>query len=156
MTGARAAVAIGPLDHGDRARWEQLARGDKAFYKTDLADAEYERAWQRLVAGDAVQALGARVDGTLVGIAHFFFHPTVWLADACHLQDLFVDPAVRNRGVARALIEAVAASARERGAFRVYWHTHTGNATARALYDKVARHIGMIRYDLALDPPAGA
>ena len=151
MTRTRAAVAIGPLDDGDRARWELLARGYKAFYETELGGAEYERAWQRLVAGDAVHALGARLDGTLVGFAHFFFHPTVWLADACHLQDLFVDPAARNRGVARALIEAVAATARERGAFRLYWHTHTGNATARALYDKVARHIGMIRYDRALD-----
>ena len=151
MTRTRAAVAIGPLDDGDRARWELLAHGYKAFYESELADAEYERAWQRLVAGDAVHALGARLDGTLVGFAHFFFHPTVWLADACHLQDLFVDPAARNRGVARALIEAVAATARERGAFRVYWHTHTDNATARALYDKVARHIGMIRYDLVLD-----
>ena len=154
MTFARAAVTIGPLGAGDRARWELLARGYKAFYETELADAEYDRAWRRLLAGADVHALGARVDGALVGIAHYFFHPTVWLADACHLQDLFVDPEVRNRGVARALIEAVAATARERGAFRVYWHTHTGNATARALYDKVARHIGMIRYDRALDPAA--
>jgi GNAT superfamily N-acetyltransferase len=156
VTSTRAAVAIGPLDDGDRARWELLARGYKAFYATEIADAEVELAWQRLVAGDAVHALGARLDGTLVGIAHFFFHPTVWLGDACHLQDLFVDPAARNRGVARALIEAVAATARERGAFRLYWHTHTGNATARALYDKVARHIGMIRYDLALDTTTAA
>ena len=96
MTRTRAAVAIGPLDDGDRARWELLAHGYKAFYESELADAEYERAWQRLVAGDAVHALGARLDGTLVGIAHFFFHPTVWLADACHLQDLFVDPAARS------------------------------------------------------------
>jgi len=156
VTSASATVAIGPFGAGDRARWELLARGYKAFYETELADAEYERAWHRLVAGDAVQALGAHVDGTLVGIAHFFFHPTVWLADACHLQDLFVDPAARNRGVARALIEAVAAAARRRGASRVYWHTHTGNATARALYDKVGRHIGMIRYDLAAERAASA
>ena len=156
MTSGRAAVAIGPLGDSDRARWELLARGYKAFYETELADAEVERTWRRLVAGDAVHALGARLDGTLVGIAHFFFHPTVWLADACHLQDLFVDPATRNRGVARALIEAVAAAARERGAARVYWHTHTGNATARALYDKVGRHIGMIRYDLAAERAASA
>jgi GNAT superfamily N-acetyltransferase len=151
VTRTHAAVATGPLEKGDRARWELLARGYKAFYRTEISDAEVERAWQRLVAGDPVHALGARVDDTLVGIAHFFFHPTVWLADACHLQDLFVDPVARNRGVARALIEAVASTARERGAFRVYWHTHTDNATARALYDKVARHIGMIRYDLVLD-----
>ena len=32
MTSERAAVAIGPLDDNDRARWELLARGYKAFY----------------------------------------------------------------------------------------------------------------------------
>jgi ribosomal protein S18 acetylase RimI-like enzyme len=144
---ALAAVAIGTLVAADRARWEVLARGYKAFYETVLDDAEYERAWQRLAAGDLVHALGAKLDGTLVGIAHYFFHPTVWTADACHLQDLFVDRAVRGRGVARALTESVAAAARAHGAARLYWHTRANNATARALYDKVARHDGFIRYD---------
>ena len=99
-----------------------------------------------------MNALGARLDRALVGIPHFFFHPTVWLADACQLQDLFVDPAARSRGVARGSIDAVAVTARERGACRVYWHTHACNATARALYDKLARHIGTVRHDRALDP----
>jgi len=151
----RAAVGIAPLRGDDRARWEVLARGYKAFYETRLADVAYACAWQRLVADDVVHGLGARVDGSLVGIAHFFFHPTVWMADACHLQDLFVDEAMRNRGVARALIEGVVVAARERGASRVYWHTHVGNATARALYDRVARHVGMIRYDRPLEASAG-
>jgi GNAT superfamily N-acetyltransferase len=52
------------------------------------------------------------------------------------LQDLFVDEAVRGRGAARALIERVAAAAREHGAISYYWHTQEGNATARALYGK--------------------
>jgi len=63
VTSERAAVAIGPLDDNDRARWELLARGYKAFYETELADVEYERAWRRLVAGDAVHALGALRQG---------------------------------------------------------------------------------------------
>ena len=40
MTAVPAAVAIGRLGGGDRARWELLARGYKAFYETELADAE--------------------------------------------------------------------------------------------------------------------
>ncbi len=125
---AAATVDVAPIGAGDRERWEALARGYKAFYKTVLEDAENERAWRRLGEGDAVRALGARIDGTLVGIAHYFFHQNVWLADACHLQDLFVDPALRGRGVARALIEGVAAVAREHGAARLYWHTRADNA----------------------------
>jgi ribosomal protein S18 acetylase RimI-like enzyme len=151
---APAAIAIAALEAKDRARWEVLARGYKAFYETVLVAAEYERAWQRLVAGNVVHGLGATLDGALVGIAHYFFHPTVWMADACHLQDLFVDPAVRGRGVARALIEGCAGAARAHGAARLYWHTRASNATARALYDKVARHDGFIRYDHPIETVA--
>jgi GNAT superfamily N-acetyltransferase len=81
-----------------------------------------------------------------VGIAHYLFHPAFWSGEACYLQDLFVDEAVRGRGAARALIEGVAAAARDRGATRLYWHTQEDNARARVLYDKVARFSGFIRY----------
>lgn len=138
---------VGPLAADDRARWEVLARGYKTFYKTALADAEYERAWQRLRSAETVHALGARLDGRLVGIAHYLFHPSVWSSDVCYLQDLFVDVSVRGQGIARALIERVAEVAGARGASRFYWLTAADNAVARALYDRVGQHKGFIRYD---------
>jgi GNAT superfamily N-acetyltransferase len=52
--------------------------------------------------------------------------------------------------VARALIERVAQAAREGGASRLYWLTQEGNASARALYDRLARYQGFIRYDYPL------
>jgi GNAT superfamily N-acetyltransferase len=86
-----------------------------------------------------------------VGIAHYLFHATAWSADYCYLQDLFVDETTRGKGAARALIERVAEIAREQGAVRLYWTTKEDNATARLLYDKVARFNGFIRYDHPLD-----
>ncbi|MEO5676183.1 MAG: GNAT family N-acetyltransferase [Usitatibacter sp.] len=135
------------LSPEDRGPWEILARGYKEFYKTPTSDAEYSAAWKRLLSQDGVLALGAKIDGELVGIAHFLFHTTVWAQKVCYLQDLFTAPAARGRGAARALIEAVAASAREQGATRYYWTTQADNAVARALYDKVAAHHGFIRYE---------
>jgi GNAT superfamily N-acetyltransferase len=85
-----------------------------------------------------------------VGIAHYLFHTNVWTQRVCYLQDLFVDPLARGRGVARALIEAVAEVARDRDATRLYWLTQHHNTTARSLYDKVARNNGFIRYDYPL------
>ena len=139
-------IEIGPLRPGDRAAWEVLARGYKAFYQESEPDESYEQTWQRLAAGTDIHGLGARLDGRLAGIAHYLFHPTVWYGEACYLEDLFTDEAARGRGVARALIEGVAAAARERGADRLYWHTQESNARARVLYDKVARFTGFIRY----------
>jgi GNAT superfamily N-acetyltransferase len=142
-----ASVRIAPLGVADHERWLVLARGYKAFYKTRVTDEEYDRAWQRLLRGERVWGLGAMLDARLVGITHYFFHTATWHNEVCYLQDLFVDPAVRGRGVARALIEAVAKAARERGADKLYWLTQTHNATARALYDKVAKYNDFIRYD---------
>jgi GNAT superfamily N-acetyltransferase len=139
-------IEIGPLRPADRDAWEVLARGYKAFYRDPMPDEAYEVTWQRLAAGTELHGLGARLDGRLVGIAHYFFHPAFWSGEACYLQDLFVDDAVRGHGAGRALIEGVAAAARDRGADRYYWHTQADNAQARVLYDKVARYSGFIRY----------
>jgi len=140
-------IDVRPLGPEDRAAWEVLARGYKDFYETDVPDAGYEETWQRLLRAAGVHGVAAWLDGRLVGIAHYLFHATVWSADHCYLQDLFVDEAVRGRGAARALIDRVASEARERGAARLYWMTKQDNATARALYDKVAVFNGFIRYD---------
>jgi GNAT superfamily N-acetyltransferase len=155
-------IEVGPLEAGDRSAWEGLARGYKAFYRDWVPDEAYEATWRRLrpgtqphgtqphgaeLYGSELYGLGARLDGRLIGIAHYFFHPAFWGGDACYLQDLFVAEDVRGRGAGRALIEGVAAAAREHGATRYYWHTQEDNARARALYDKVARFTGFIRYE---------
>jgi GNAT superfamily N-acetyltransferase len=116
----------------------------------DEAYEAYEATWQRLAAGTELFGVGARLDGNLIGIAHYLFHPMFWAGEACYLQDLFVDESVRGRGAARALIERVAEVAREHGADRLYWTTQENNARARALYDKVARFNGFVRYDYPL------
>jgi GNAT superfamily N-acetyltransferase len=141
---------IAPIAPADRAEWEILARGYKHFYRTELPDEDYERAWQALLAGERVHGLGAWLDDRLVGIAHYLFHAQTWSPDCCYLQDLFTAEAARGHGVATALIEAVADEARKRGATRFYWLTREDNRAARALYDRIARWKGFLRYDYVL------
>jgi GNAT superfamily N-acetyltransferase len=141
------------LEPGDHDRWVELWRAYLAFYQTELPADIYTATWQRILdPNGAIHALGVRDDaGRLVGITHYLTHAHAWSrADACYLQDLFVDAAVRGRGYATALINGVADSARERGCFRLYWLTQESNATARRLYDRVAKFTGFIRYDFAL------
>ena len=92
-------------------------------------------------------ALGGYVDGRLAGFAHYLFHRSTWAPKRyCYLEDLFVADSARGRGLGRALIEAVYAKAEAADASRVYWLTQSGNAQARALYDKVADNLGFIQY----------
>ena len=148
---AAAPCVVAPLTRDDRAAWETLARGYKAFYRTSVTDAEYVATWDRLMREDGVLGLAARREGRVEGIAHYLFHTTVWAPKVCYLQDLFVVPQARGQGTGRALITAVAEAARTAGAVRCYWHTQEHNATARALYDSVTTYGGFVRYELVPD-----
>lgn len=133
----------------DRAAWEPLWQGYLTFYESELPAAVTDTTWARF--HDSAEPMMCLVaeddDGNLIGFTNIIFHRGTWaIGDFCYLEDLFVAPVARNRGVARALIEAVYALADERGAERMYWLTHETNTTARALYDKVARYRGFIQY----------
>src|SRR3569833_92421 len=140
-------VEISPLTESDRAGWEALARGHHAHFGTEIDDEGYEQTWQRVLAGEQTRGIAARLDGRMVGIAHYVFHASIWRAGGrCYLADLFVDPKVRRRGIAMAMIKRVARAAEEHGFPRLYWNTLAGTP-ARALYDKVANfQKGLIYY----------
>ena len=145
-------VIIRPIEHADYPRWLPLWDGYNAFYErsgpTALAPQITQTTWSRFFdPAEPVHALVAERGAELLGLAHYLFHrSTTLLALTCYLQDLFTVPAARGQGVGRALIEAVYERARSAGSTRVYWQTHETNATARALYDKVAAHYGFIVY----------
>jgi GNAT superfamily N-acetyltransferase len=145
-------IATGRLVPSDRAAWEALFRAYIDFYHRAEPPELYDRTWREFQVDTRLHALGARLEGRLVGITHFFVHPSTSGPDVCYLQDLFTAPDARGQGVARALIAAVADWARERGCGRVYWHTQASNTTARHLYDKVAENRGFIQYLIELAP----
>ena len=141
-------VTVRPLTREDRPAWDALWAGYLAFYRCDLAPAITEITWERFFdPAVPMEALVAETDGQLVGLVHLVFHPSTWIASTtCYLEDLFVAEERRGGGLGRALIEASADFARARGAGRLYWLTHETNATARALYDRVAQSTGFVHY----------
>jgi ribosomal protein S18 acetylase RimI-like enzyme len=139
---------IRDLTAADRPAWERLWAGYLDFYSASVPDAVSAATFGRLLdPAEPLFALVAEQDGAVIGLVHCVLHATTWsLSPYCYLSDLFVDPAIRGSGAGRALIEAVYARAEALGAARVYWLTHESNATARLLYDKVARNLGFIQY----------
>ena len=145
MTGT---VLIRPVGEDEREAWNPLWAGYLAFYKSALTQDISDLAWERFHdPHEPMFALGGYVNGRLAGFAHYLFHRSTWAPKRyCYLEDLFVAETARGLGLGRALIEAVYARAAAADASRVYWLTQSGNAQARALYDKVADNLGFIQY----------
>lgn len=146
------ACLVRTIEERDYAGWRPLWDGYNAFYgrsgETALDERVTAQTWARFFdAREAFHAFVAEREGRVVGIVHFLYHrSTTRLADVCYLQDLFTDQACRGLGIGRALIGQVMEHARASGASRVYWHTREDNATARALYDRMATYHGVIAY----------
>jgi GNAT superfamily N-acetyltransferase len=158
MPDANDTIAVRRLRDADHDAWLALWHGYLAFYRAEVPAPTTGLTFARL-RDDTAGMLGlVAVDGDerLIGLAHLVFHGATWSTTrSCYLEDLFVDPRGRGGGVARSLIDAVYATARDRACDRVYWHTQQFNAPARSLYDTVATPTSLIVYEHELVPADG-
>jgi GNAT superfamily N-acetyltransferase len=142
-------IDIRPLGADDAAEWAPLWRAYLAFYDTTRPQEVFDTTFARYTdpARDDMRGWLAWDGDAAVGLVHAIAHPHGWqIAPATYLQDLFITPAARGKGVARALIETVYADADAAGRPNVYWMTNTGNDRARAVYDRVAKVTDFIKY----------
>jgi hypothetical protein len=86
----------------------------------------------------AAEAVVAEVDGVVVAFALFFTNFSTFLGrPGLYLEDLYVQPAFRGRGIGRALLQHLGALAVERGCGRFEWSVLDWNANAIAFYEKM-------------------
>ena len=137
----------------DKQRWFILWQGYLNFYKTELSTEQSELTWQRILDPEFNMKCAVVVDdGIIVGFTTYSLQNSTWSEGGhCYLEDLFVDPAMRGKGVGRALIEYVKSYAIENNCSRLYWNTDEDNATARKLYDTYALESGKRQYRIALN-----
>lgn len=92
-----------------------------------------ERLRQLIAAGEiAVLLAGEGPDG----LAQFRFRRSLWSgALDCYLEELYVVPGRRGRGIGRSLLEATLQTAREGGATHIDLNTGETDTAARALYE---------------------
>jgi GNAT superfamily N-acetyltransferase len=132
----------------DEAAWRKLWRGYCEFYDARVGDEVTSRTWQRILDPDsAVMCIVAEVEGQVYGFANCVVHENTWETQpVCYLEDLFVTPSARGRGIGGALIEWLRNAMRAEGWARLYWHTRNDNTQARKLYDRFAEADDFVRY----------
>jgi GNAT superfamily N-acetyltransferase len=132
-----------------------LVRAYCDFYAAAPADADLLDLSRALIADperEGVQLLARDRDGVPAGFATLFWTwQTLSAARVGVMNDLYVAPAARGRGVADALIEACRLRCAQRGARALTWQTAPDNRRAQAVYERVgARSSQWLDYALAV------
>lgn len=147
-------LRIAPIAASELEALLPMIAAYQRFYEVDDVDDERNRAFfsRFLAPSDDGMLIGAWRGDELVGYACLYWHFTSLVpAETVLLNDLYVAEDRRGEGVGRALIEASAEIARERGAHQLQWVTAPDNETARRLYDTTgAESEPSIEYELEL------
>ena len=98
-------------------------------------DAVADRVHELLAAEEIFVLLGGDEP---CGLAVLRFLPALWTtAFDCYLEELYVAPDRRGRGLGRALMNAALELAREKGADQIVLGTSEDDVAARALYESL-------------------
>ena len=137
-------VAIRRAGPDDLDSASRLFTGYLRFYERDTPEGE-ARVFiaERLARQDSVFYL-AELGGEALGFTQLYpAFASLSLAPSWILNDLYVDPSARGRGVGEALMAAARELALSNGAAELMLQTARTNATAQRLYEK----LGWVRDD---------
>jgi GNAT superfamily N-acetyltransferase len=130
-----------------------LMRAYCDFYDSSPSDEGLRTMLAKLIADPSQGAVFIARDGDrAVGLATLDWKwSSLKGARIGYLEDLFVDPGARGRGIADALIEACAERCRELGMPAMQWATAPDNHRAQQVYDRTgAESELLLEYDLRL------
>ena len=145
-------LTIRAIEEKDKDQWLKLWAGYLEFYKSTISSEQTELTWKRLI-NNELKMFGfvAESEEGVIGFTHCLFRPSTWTeTDYCYLEDLFVDPNIRGKGIGRALINKVVELAKEKNSKRVYRTTQEFNKTARVLYDSITPVSEFVQYRLPI------
>lgn len=88
------------------------------------------------------RAMIAEADEEAVGFALYFTSYSTWRGHhGIRLEDLYVTPSMRGKGIGKELLTRLARIAVEEGCPRLEWDVLEWNAPAIAVYERVGAHI---------------
>ena len=133
-------VQIRPADERDAALILDMINALAVYEKLAHAVTATEQSIRESLFGPrpAAEVIIAEAGGRPAGFALFFHNYSTFLAQrGLYLEDLFVKPEYRGRGVGRALLQRLAAIAVERNCGRFEWSVLDWNEPAIGFYKKL-------------------
>ena len=105
---------------------DQISTSEKQLRETLFGDERF------------VEVLIAEFDGMMVGYALFFKNFSTFLGKpGIYLEDLYVKPEMRGKGIGKALLDRIISTAKQRNYGRVEWSVLDWNEPAIDFYLKI-------------------
>ena len=142
----KSSLLIRPAGPDDAAAIANLVYELAVYEKLEHAVKGTADDFRRHLFGPAsrAEAIMAEIDGEPVGFALAFpTFSTFQCQPGLFLEDLYVKPEYRGRGIGKAIVRTLARQARERGYFKMEWVVLNWNAAAIAFY----RSLGALPLD---------
>jgi aminoglycoside 3-N-acetyltransferase I len=140
------------LTHSDVVHFRELQRvfaeafDDRDAYLAKPPSDAYVRRW---LGSDRVIALTAFAEGTVVaGLVAYVLEKFEQERTEIYIYDLAVAERVRRRGIATALIRALQAIAKVRGAWVIYVQADYGDDPAIRLYESLGQREEVLHFDI--------
>jgi GNAT superfamily N-acetyltransferase len=133
-------LSIRPGERKDVPLIAELIRGLASYERLEDEVTMTEEKIERALFGERryAETLIAEDDGKPAGFALFFHNFSTFLAQpGIYLEDLFVLPGTRGKGVGRALLERLAQIAVERDCGRLEWAVLDWNRDAIRFYESL-------------------
>lgn len=137
----------------DRPSWERIWRSNLAHFQAgDSAFAAIEETWRRLMdRHEPIQGWLVWIDEKAAGLAHVVMrYHTFSVRPVAILEDLWIEPFARRKGLAEDMIEQLIREGRELNWRRIEWETGCNNLNAQRLYDRIAEPVAVKRYQVDL------
>ncbi len=144
-------VSIQPLSSDTLKGLLPLWRAYQIFYNVQDIDPEQNLRFVEQIMNNPRegQILVAVQDGEVVGFATLYFtYASTAVRTIAVLNDLYVDPSCRKRGIARLLLEQAKTVVSGKGLTQMRWVTQKSNNAAQALYQDYAEPTEWLSYSL--------
>lgn len=115
-----------------------LAEFEKAPHMVEMDEKRLMEDWS---VHQAFKFIIAELDSEIAGMSLFYPRYSTWQGRCYYLEDLYVKPAFRNRGVGLALLEATSEEARIAGAGRLDWQVLDWNMDAVRFYERLGANV---------------
>lgn len=142
-------MKIRPLRNDDFPDWLKLWDGNNLGQRDQDVTSE---TWARLMDPSMpIGGLGAEMDGRLVGLTQYVLHFTTGaIAPVCYMQDVYVAPTHRQRGIAKAMVQHLQDLGREKRWERIYWLAENNNKAAQTLYRSLGKPLNFTLHIMPL------